>query len=78
MSAVTDAVRIAAPGNPIGQSIRDSLIVARTQPDPDGPDSRSGHLRDRPADHVVVLFSYVFGGSMNIGGTTARRSTASS
>ena len=29
MSAVTDAVRVTAPGNPIGQSIRDSLVVAK-------------------------------------------------
>ncbi|WP_432058803.1 integral membrane transport protein [Streptomyces sp. bgisy022] len=30
MSAVTDAVRTStAPGNPIGQSVRDSLIVAK-------------------------------------------------
>ena len=29
MSAVTDAVRIAAPSNPVSQSVRDSLIVAQ-------------------------------------------------
>lgn len=71
MSAVTDAVRIAAPGNPIGQSIRDSLIVAK----------RNLIRMARIPEVVifglvqpimfVVLFSYVFGGSMNIGGTTS-------
>lgn len=29
MSAVSDAVRVTAPGNPIGQSVRDSLVVAK-------------------------------------------------
>ncbi|WP_030929796.1 hypothetical protein [Streptomyces sp. NRRL S-646] len=29
MSAVTDAVRVAPPANPVSQSIRDSLVVAK-------------------------------------------------
>ena len=29
MSAVTDTVQVAAPANPVGQSIRDSLVVAK-------------------------------------------------
>ncbi|MDH6624867.1 ABC-2 type transport system permease protein [Streptomyces sp. LBL] len=70
MSAVTDAVRIGAPANPVTQSIRDSLVVAK----------RNLIRMSRIPEMVifgliqpimfVVLFSYVFGGSMNIGGTT--------
>ncbi|WP_055695421.1 ABC transporter permease [Streptomyces prasinopilosus] len=70
MSAVTDAARIAAPGNPLVQSIRDSLIVARRNL------IRMARIPEviifglvQPI-MFVVLFSYVFGGSMNIGGTT--------
>jgi hypothetical protein len=29
VSAVTDAVRVAAPSNPVIQSVRDSLVVAK-------------------------------------------------
>ncbi|MFF0107120.1 ABC transporter permease [Streptomyces hirsutus] len=71
MSAVTDAVRIAAPGNPIGQSIRDSLIVAKRNL------IRMARIPEVVIFGIVqpimfvVLFSYVFGGSMNIGGTTS-------
>ncbi|MFF1677416.1 ABC transporter permease [Streptomyces sp. NPDC058256] len=71
MSAVTDAVQIAAPTNPIGQSIRDSLVVAK----------RNLIRMSRIPEMVifgliqpimfVVLFSYVFGGSMQIGGSTS-------
>lgn len=70
MSAVADAVRVAPPGNPITQSIRDSLVVAK----------RNLIRMSRIPEMVifgliqpimfVVLFTYVFGGSMNIGGTT--------
>lgn len=70
MSAVTDAVRI-APGNPIGRSVRDSLIVAK----------RNLIRMSRIPEVVifgliqpimfVVLFTYVFGGSMKIGGSTS-------
>ena len=70
MSAVTDAARVAAPGNPLSQSVRDSLVIAK----------RNLIRMSRIPEMVifgliqpimfVVLFSYVFGGSMNIGGTT--------
>jgi len=70
VSAVTDAVRVAPPANPVSQSIRDSLVVAK----------RNLIRMSRIPEMVifgliqpimfVVLFSYVFGGSMNIGGTT--------
>ncbi|MEU1475500.1 hypothetical protein ACFYZ8_13225 [Streptomyces sp. NPDC001668] len=29
MSALTDTARVAAPGNPLSQSVRDSLVVAK-------------------------------------------------
>ncbi|MEU0025401.1 ABC transporter permease [Streptomyces sp. NPDC006335] len=70
MSAVTDTARVAAPGNPLSQSVRDSLVLAK----------RNLIRMSRIPEMVifgliqpimfVVLFSYVFGGSMNIGGTT--------
>ncbi|MPY50312.1 ABC transporter permease [Streptomyces acidicola] len=70
MSAATDAVPAAAPANPISQSVRDSLVVAK----------RNLIRMSRIPEMVifgliqpimfVVLFSYVFGGSMNIGGST--------
>ncbi|MFJ2827769.1 ABC transporter permease [Streptomyces sp. NPDC087263] len=71
MSAVTDAVQVTAPTNPVGQSIRDSLVIAR----------RNLIRMSRIPEVVifgliqpimfVVLFSYVFGGSMQIGGSTS-------
>ncbi|MFI5683717.1 ABC transporter permease [Streptomyces sp. NPDC051636] len=71
MSAVTDAVPVAAPRNAISQSIRDSLIVAQ----------RNLIRMSRIPEMVifgliqpimfVVLFTYVFGGSMQIGGSTS-------
>ncbi|WP_327748433.1 ABC transporter permease [Streptomyces europaeiscabiei] len=70
MSIVTGSVRVVPPGNPITQSIRDSLVVAK----------RNLIRMSRIPEMVifgliqpvmfVVLFSYVFGGSMNVGGTT--------
>jgi ABC-2 type transport system permease protein len=70
VSAVTDAARAAAPGNPLSQSVRDSLVLAK----------RNLIRMSRIPEMVifgliqpimfVVLFSYVFGGSMNIGGST--------
>ncbi|MES5816664.1 ABC transporter permease [Streptomyces sp. RG80] len=70
MSAITDAVRVTPATNPVSQSIRDSLVVAK----------RNLIRMSRIPEMVifgliqpimfVVLFSYVFGGSMNIGGTT--------
>ena len=60
MSAVTDAVRVTAPGNPIGRSIRDSLVVAKRNlirmgriPNPvrsSRPDFISSRIRDRRPD----------------------------
>ncbi|MGW1727015.1 ABC transporter permease [Streptomyces sp. NPDC002306] len=70
MSAVTDAVPIAAPSNPVVQSVRDSLVVAK----------RNLIRMSRIPEMIifglfqpimfVVMFSYVFGGSMTIGGST--------
>ncbi|MDX3798235.1 ABC transporter permease [Streptomyces sp. AK04-3B] len=69
MSAVTDAVRGAAPkpAHPLGQSVRDSLVVAK----------RNLIRMSRIPEMIifgliqpimfVVLFTYVFGGSMRIG-----------
>jgi ABC transporter DrrB family efflux protein len=71
MSAVTDTAPVAAPGNPLGRSVRDSLIVAK----------RNLIRMSRIPEMViygliqpimfVVLFTYVFGGSMKIGGSTS-------
>ncbi|MEU6809263.1 ABC transporter permease [Streptomyces sp. NPDC046831] len=70
MSALTDTARTAAPGNAVSQSVRDSLVVAK----------RNLIRMSRIPEMVifgliqpimfVVLFSYVFGGSMRIGDTT--------
>ncbi|WP_405535593.1 ABC transporter permease [Streptomyces sp. NBC_00075] len=70
MSAVTDAVPVAAATNPFSQLVRDSLVVAK----------RNLIRMSRIPEMVifgliqpimfVVLFAYVFGGSMNIGGST--------
>ncbi|MET7440882.1 ABC transporter permease [Streptomyces sp. NPDC004082] len=71
MSAATDAVQIPAPGNALTQSVRDSLVIAK----------RNLIRMSRIPEMVifgliqpvmfVVLFSYVFGGSMQIGGSTS-------
>ncbi|WP_037683787.1 ABC transporter permease [Streptomyces griseus] len=68
MSAVTDTVRIAPPGNPVTRSVRDSLVVAK----------RNVIRMTRIPEMIifglvqpimfVVLFSYVFGGSINVPG----------
>ncbi|MDX2849836.1 MULTISPECIES: ABC transporter permease [Streptomycetaceae] len=73
MTTVTDAVSTSAPrtSNAIVQSVRDSLVVARRN-----------LIRMLRIPEVVifglvqpimfvVLFSYVFGGSMNVGGSTS-------
>ncbi|MDG4857772.1 ABC transporter permease [Streptomyces sp. T-3] len=72
MSAVTEAAHHAAPvgSGGIGQSVRDSLVVAK----------RNLIRMSRIPEMVifgliqpimfVVLFTYVFGGSMNVGGST--------
>jgi ABC transporter DrrB family efflux protein len=72
VTTVTDAVSTSAPRttNPLVQSVRDSLVVARRN-----------LIRMLRIPEVVifglvqpimfvVLFSYVFGGSMNVGGST--------
>ncbi|WP_128380851.1 ABC transporter permease [Streptomyces cavernae] len=71
MSAVTDTVRSTAPQGAFGRSVRDSLVVAK----------RNLIRMSRIPEMVifgliqpimfVVLFSYVFGGSMQIGGSTS-------
>ncbi|MFF0220857.1 ABC transporter permease [Streptomyces sp. NPDC004629] len=70
MSAATDTAPTTAPGNPFGQSVRDSLIVAK----------RNLIRMTRIPEMIlfgliqpvmfVVLFTYVFGGSMKIGDST--------
>ncbi|MGW5370722.1 ABC transporter permease [Streptomyces sp. NPDC004009] len=71
MSAVTEAAPLAAPGNPVGRSVRDSLIVAK----------RNLIRMCRIPEMVifgliqpimfVVLFTYVFGGSIQVGGSSS-------
>ncbi|MFI6939556.1 ABC transporter permease [Streptomyces sp. NPDC050418] len=71
MSAVTDTVRRGAPvaGGGISGSIRDSLVVARRNL------LRMARIPEMVIFGLlqpimfVVLFTYVFGGSMNIGGS---------
>ncbi|MBE4739016.1 MULTISPECIES: ABC transporter permease [Streptomyces] len=70
MSTATRTARVAPSGNPFTRSVRDSLVVAK----------RNLIRMSRIPEMVifgliqpimfVVLFTYVFGGSMNIGGTT--------
>ncbi len=70
MSAVTDAVPAVARTNPFGQLVRDSLVVAK----------RNLLRMSRIPEMIifgliqpimfVVMFAYVFGGSMDIGGST--------
>ncbi|MFF2845221.1 ABC transporter permease [Streptomyces sp. NPDC058001] len=72
MTAVTDIAKVGAPqgSGGVSQSIRDSLVVAR----------RNLIRMTRIPEMVifgliqpimfVVMFTYVFGGSMNIGGST--------
>ncbi|MFJ8143927.1 ABC transporter permease [Streptomyces sp. NPDC096094] len=70
MSATTDAARTAAPTSPLGQSLRDSLVIARRNL------IRMTRIPEMVLFGViqpvmfVVLFTYVFGGSMKIGNTT--------
>lgn len=71
MSAVTDALRVAPTANPLSQSFRDSMVVAK----------RNLIRMSRIPEMIiygliqpimfVVLFTYVFGGSMQIGGSTS-------
>ncbi|TGN81365.1 ABC transporter permease [Streptomyces bauhiniae] len=71
MSAVSEGARTVAPANPFSRAVRDSLIVAQ----------RNLIRMVRIPEVVifgliqpimfVVLFTYVFGGSMKIGGSTS-------
>ncbi|GGU82512.1 transport permease protein [Streptomyces filipinensis] len=71
MSAVSEAVRVAPPGNPVSRSFRDSMVVAK----------RNLIRMSRIPEMIiygliqpimfVVLFTYVFGGSMQIGGSAS-------
>lgn len=71
MSAVSESARPVAPANPFSRAVRDSLIVAQ----------RNLIRMVRIPEVVifgliqpimfVVLFTYVFGGSMKIGGSTS-------
>ncbi|MFE9683639.1 ABC transporter permease [Streptomyces sp. NPDC002701] len=70
MSTVNDAARTVVPGGSLGQSVRDSLVVAK----------RNLIRMTRIPEMIlfgiiqpvmfVVLFTYVFGGSMQIGNST--------
>ncbi|MFI5657199.1 ABC transporter permease [Streptomyces sp. NPDC051684] len=70
MSAVTNTVRAPRGAGGVGQSVRDSLVVAR----------RNLIRMTRIPEMIlfgiiqpvmfVVLFTYVFGGSMSVGGST--------
>ncbi|MEU9187915.1 ABC transporter permease [Streptomyces sp. NPDC048484] len=70
MSTVSDAVRTAVPGGSLGRSVRDSLVVAK----------RNLIRMTRIPEMIlfgiiqpvmfVVMFTYVFGGSMKIGNST--------
>lgn len=71
MSAISESARTVAPANPFSRAVRDSLIVAQ----------RNLIRMVRIPEVVifgliqpimfVVLFTYVFGGSMKIGGSTS-------
>ncbi|MFG2930230.1 ABC transporter permease [Streptomyces achromogenes] len=71
MSAVTEAAPAAAPGNAVGRSVRDSLIVAQRNL------IRMSRIPEMLIFGLiqpimfVVLFTYVFGGSMKIGASTS-------
>ncbi|GAA2254254.1 ABC transporter permease [Streptomyces atrovirens] len=71
MSAVTDTVRVTAPGNPIGRSIRDSLVVAKRNL------IRLARIPEMLIFGLVqpimfvVLFTYVFGGSIQVGSSSS-------
>ncbi|WP_411091278.1 ABC transporter permease [Streptomyces sp. 049-1] len=70
MSAATEAAPAGASTNPVGASIRDSLVIARRNL------IRMTRIPEMVLFGViqpvmfVVLFTYVFGGSLQIGSTT--------
>jgi ABC transporter DrrB family efflux protein len=67
VSAVTDSVRIEPSGNTVAQSVRDSLVIARRNL------IRMGRIPEMLIFGLiqpimfVVLFTYVFGGSIQVG-----------
>jgi ABC transporter DrrB family efflux protein len=69
MSVVSDTVRVAKPGSALGQSLRDSLVIARRNL------IRMGRIPEMIIFGLVqpimfvVLFTYVFGGSISVGGS---------
>ncbi|MEU2617170.1 ABC transporter permease [Streptomyces sp. NPDC007157] len=71
MSAVSDAVRVAAPGNALSQSFRDSMVVAKRNL------IRMSRIPEMLIFGLiqpimfVVLFTYVFGGSIQVGSSTS-------
>ncbi|MHB9859455.1 ABC transporter permease [Streptomyces sp. YIM S03343] len=71
MSAVSDAVRAVAPSSPVTQSVRDSLIVAKRNL------IRMGRIPEMLIFGLiqpimfVVLFTYVFGGSIQVGSSSS-------
>ena len=72
MSAATDAAPVAARANPVGQSVRDSLVVAKRNL------IRMGRIPEMLVFGLlqpimfVVLFTYVFGGSVQVGASTSK------
>jgi ABC transporter DrrB family efflux protein len=71
VSAGTDTVSVAAPVNPVVQSVRDSLVVAQRNL------IRMGRIPEMLVFGLiqpimfVVLFTYVFGGSIQVGSSTS-------
>ncbi|MER7932763.1 ABC transporter permease [Streptomyces sp. NPDC094471] len=71
MSAVSDTVRVAAPGNAVTQSFRDSMVVAKRNL------IRMSRIPEMLIFGLiqpimfVVLFTYVFGGSIQVGSSTS-------
>ncbi len=71
MSAVSDTVRTGVSASPIGQSVRDSLVVARRNL------IRMARIPEMLIFGLiqpimfVVLFTYVFGGSIQVGSSSS-------
>lgn len=71
MSTVTDSARIESSGNAMTQSVRDSLVIARRNL------IRMGRIPEMLIFGLiqpimfVVLFTYVFGGSIQVGSSTS-------
>ncbi|MEV5877179.1 ABC transporter permease [Streptomyces sp. NPDC052101] len=71
MTAASEAVRVAPPGNPISRSFRDSMVVAKRNL------IRMGRIPEMLIFGLiqpimfVVLFTYVFGGSIQVGSSNS-------